>query len=60
MEAIKKEKIQWCNDQVKAIKIIKAKGELTWDREKAFKNADIEVLLKWKKKSRSNPNGRRT
>jgi hypothetical protein len=49
LEKEKKEQKKYCADQVGAIKMIKAKGELTHTTEKNFNLAEIEMLLKWKK-----------
>jgi hypothetical protein len=49
MEDLKQKKIAYCYKQVAAVRLIKQKGELTWDREKLFTVKDIEILLKWKK-----------
>jgi hypothetical protein len=49
MEEIKKERDKYCKDQWAAIRLIKAKGELTYDTEKLFTLAEIKILLKWKK-----------
>lgn len=49
MEDLKQKKIAYCDKQVAAVRLIKEKGELTWDREKTFTVKDIDTLLKWKK-----------
>jgi hypothetical protein len=49
MEDLKQKKIAYCDTQVAAVRLIKQKGELTWDREKLFTVKDIDTLLKWKK-----------
>jgi hypothetical protein len=49
MEEMKKEKDKYCKDQWAAIRLIKAKGKLTYDTEKLFTLAEVKILLKWKK-----------
>jgi DDE superfamily endonuclease len=49
MEDLKAARIKYCQEQMKAVKLIREKGELTWEREKVFRNPEIEMLLKWKK-----------
>jgi hypothetical protein len=49
MEDLKKEREKYCRDQFAAIRLIKAKGELTWETEKHFTLAEIKIMLKWKK-----------
>jgi hypothetical protein len=49
MEELKKDREKYCKDQWAAIRLIKAKGELTYDTEKNFTLAEIKILLKWKK-----------
>jgi hypothetical protein len=49
MEDLKKERHKYCTDQWEALRIIKAKGELTYNTEKNFTLAEIKILLKWKK-----------
>jgi hypothetical protein len=49
MEEIKKERAKYCNNQWAAIRLIKAKGELTLETEKRFTLLEIKAMLKWKK-----------
>jgi hypothetical protein len=49
MEEIKKEREKYCKDQWAALRLIKAKGELTWDTVSRFTIFEIKILLKWKK-----------
>jgi hypothetical protein len=49
MEEVKKERVKYCSDQWAALRLIRAKGELTYDTESKFTLAEIKVLLKWKK-----------
>jgi hypothetical protein len=49
MEEVKKEREKYCKDQWAALRLIKAKGELTWDTVSRFTIFEIKILLKWKK-----------
>jgi hypothetical protein len=49
MEELKRERENDCKDQWAALRLIKEKGELTFDTEKLFTLAEIKILLKWKK-----------
>jgi hypothetical protein len=49
MEEMKRERDKYCKDQWAALRLIKAKGELTMETEKNFTLAEIKLLLKWKK-----------
>jgi hypothetical protein len=48
MEDLKKERDKYCKNQWAALRIIKAKGELTWETEGKFSLADVKTLCKWK------------
>jgi hypothetical protein len=49
MEEVKKERERYCQDQWAALRLIKAKGELTYNTEKNFTLTEIKILLKWKR-----------
>jgi hypothetical protein len=49
MEELKKERERYCKDQWAALRLIRAKGELTYDTEHKFTLPEIRILLKWKK-----------
>jgi hypothetical protein len=49
LEEVKKDRDKYCKDQWAAIRLIRAKGELTLDTEKLFTMPEIKTMLKWKK-----------
>jgi hypothetical protein len=48
MEEVKSERDKYCKNQWAAIRLIKLKGELTLDTEKAFTLPEVKIMNKWK------------
>ena len=49
MEEAKKQRGLYCKDQKGAVLLLRKKGELTAETEKAFTLPEVKMLLKWKK-----------
>jgi hypothetical protein len=49
MEEIKKNRKRYCDDQWAALRLIKAKGELTFETASRFSLAETKTMAKWKK-----------